>query len=339
MRVFVTGSAGFINGYVVDELLRAGHEVVGIDNYSKYGPVSKSYDSHPNYQFVEGDVKDVDLMFQLVEGCDQMVASAARIGGITYFHEYAYDLLAENERIAAAHFDAAIYAYQKGWLKKINVISSSMVFENATIFPTPEKHITECPPPTSTYGFQKLACEYFAHGAYEQYGLPYTIIRPFNCVGTGEQRAIGGREIPSGNVKLAMSHVVPDLIQKVAKGQDPLRILGDGTQVRHYTYGGDLARGIRTCMEHPAALNGDFNLSTPEATTVVELAEVIWRKMRPDTPFRYESDPPFEHDVQLRSPDVEKAAEVLGFSATTTLDAMLDEVIPWVVNAVEAGTI
>jgi UDP-glucose 4-epimerase len=339
VKVLVTGSAGFINGYVVDELLRAGHEVVGIDNFSKYGPVKKSYDDHPRYRFVEGDVKDVDLMCRLVEGCDQMVASAARIGGITYFHEYAYDLLAENERIAAAHFDAAIYAYRKGWLKKINVISSSMVFENATVFPTPEKHIAECPPPTSTYGFQKLACEYFAHGAYEQYGLPYTIIRPFNCVGTGEQRALGGREIPSGNVKLAMSHVVPDLIQKVAKDQDPLRILGDGTQVRHYTYGGDLAKGIRTCMEHPAALNGDFNLSTPEATTVLELAEVIWRKMRPETPFRYESDPPFEHDVQLRSPDVHKASEVLGYSATTPLDAMLDEVIPWVVNAVDAGTI
>ena len=150
MRILVMGSAGFINGYVVDELLRAGHDVVGIDNFSKYGPVKKSYDDNPHYQFVEGDVKDVDLMCRLIEGCDQMVASAARIGGITYFHEYAYDLLAENERIAAAHFDAAIYAYRKGWLKKINVISSSMVFENATVFPTPEKHITECPPPTST---------------------------------------------------------------------------------------------------------------------------------------------------------------------------------------------
>jgi nucleoside-diphosphate-sugar epimerase len=339
VRILVTGSAGFINGYVVDELLRAGHNVVGIDNFSKYGPVKKSYDDHPRYEFVEGDVKDVDLMCRLVEGCDQMVASAARIGGITYFHEYAYDLLAENERITAAHFDTAIYAYRKGWLKKINVISSSMVFENVTVFPTPEKHIAECPPPTSTYGFQKLACEYFARGAYEQYGLPYTIIRPFNCVGTGEQRALGGREIPSGNVKLAMSHVVPDLIQKVAKGQDPLHILGDGTQVRHYTYGGDLAKGIRTCMEHPAALNEDFNLSTRQATTVLELAEVIWRKMRQDSPFRYHHDPPFEHDVQLRSPDVQQASEMLGFSATTPLDVMLDEVIPWVVNAVDVGAI
>ena len=57
----------------------------------------------------------------------------------------------------------------------------------------------------------------------------------------------------SGNVKLAMSHVVPDLVQKILKGQDPLHILGKGNQVRHYTYGGDLAKGIRVCIEHPAA--------------------------------------------------------------------------------------
>ena len=118
------------------------------------------------------------------------------------------------------------------------------------------------PPPLSSYGFQKLAVEYFAQAAWDQYQLPYTIVRPFNCVGIGESRALGDEEIMSGNVKLAMSHVVPDLVQKVLKGQDPLHILGTGEQVRHYTYGGDLARGIVTAMEHPAALNEDFNLST-----------------------------------------------------------------------------
>ncbi|GMQ85982.1 MAG: hypothetical protein BMS9Abin07_1552 [Acidimicrobiia bacterium] len=102
----------------------------------------------------------------------------------------------------------------------------------------------------SSYGFQKLAVEYFAHAAYDQYGLPYSITRPFNCVGVGEARAVGEIEVLSGNVKLAMSHVVPDLIQKVAKGQDPLRLLGDGTQVRYYTYGGDLAKGIVLAMSH-----------------------------------------------------------------------------------------
>ena len=115
------------------------------------------------------------------------------------------------------------------------------------------------------------------------------------------------------------------------KGQDPLHILGDGHQVRHYTYGGDLARGIRLAMESPAAVNEDFNLSTAASTTVLELAEAIWHKVHGrDRPFRYVSDPPFEHDVQMRVPDVRKAREVLGFEATTTLDEMLDEVIPWI---------
>jgi nucleoside-diphosphate-sugar epimerase len=144
----------------------------------------------------------------------------------------------------------------------------------------------------------------------------------------------------SGNVKLAMSHVVPDLCQKVLKGQDPLHILGDGGQVRHYTYGGDLAHGIRLAMESERAVNEDFNLSTERSTTVRELAELIWRKVHgPDRPLRLKSDPPYEHDVQMRVPDVRKAREVLGFEATTTLDTMLDEVIPWVKEEIEAGRI
>src|SRR6516225_4573261 len=155
-----------------------------------------------------------------------------------------------------------------------------MILASATVFPTPEGEQVRSPPPLSTYGFQKLAAEYFARGAFEQYGLPYTIVRPFNCVGIGERRALVDKEVLSGNVRLALSHVVPDLVQKILKGQDPLHILGSGDQVRHYTYGGDLAVGVVTAMEHEDALNEDFNLSTSESTTVRQLAEAIWRKVK-----------------------------------------------------------
>jgi nucleoside-diphosphate-sugar epimerase len=320
-------------------LLEAGHEVIGVDNFSKYGPVARSHDMHPRYRLVKADAKDAGALSDLAADCDQILAGAAMIGGISYFHEYAYDLLAENERILAATFDAAIAAHRSGRLQKINVISSSMVFESATIFPTPEGAQLASPPPRSTYGFQKLASEYFAKGACEQYGLPYTILRPFNCVGIGERRARGDAAVMSGNVQLAMSHVVPDLVQKVLKGQDPLHILGDGSQVRHYTYGGDLARGIRICMESPEALNEDFNLSTPVATTVLELAMVIWRKIRGNDPLKIVYDKPYEHDVQMRVPDVSKAKQVLGFAAETSLDEMLDEVIPWIKAEIAAGRI
>lgn len=340
MKVLVTGSAGFIAGYVVQQFLEAGHEVAGIDNFSKYGVVERSFQDHPGYHFVQGDAKDVELLSRLLEDCDHFLACAARIGGISYFHEYAYDLLAENERIIAAAFDAAIHAHRRHRLEKITVLSSSMVYENATLFPSPEGHERQCPPPSSTYGFQKLACEYFAQGAWQQYGLPYTICRPFNCVGIGEGRALGDREVPSGNIKLAMSHVVPDLVQKVLKGQDPLHLLGDGSQVRCYTYGGDLARGIVTAMLHPAARNEEFNLSTPVATTVSELAELVWKKiLGDDKPFRYVSDPPYPHDVQMRIPETRKAKEVLGFAADTALSEVLDEVIPWIEREIAGGRI
>jgi UDP-glucose 4-epimerase len=337
VRILVTGAAGFIAGYLVPELLGAGHEVVGIDNHSKYGPIKRSYDDHPGYRFVAGDVKDLALLGPVMADCDVAVAGAAMIGGISYVHKLAYDLLAENERILAATFDTAIAAFREHSLQRIVVISSSMVFESTDVFPTPEGAQLTSPPPVSTYGFQKLASEYFARGAWEQYELPYTIVRPFNCVGIGERRAAHDVEVLSGNVRLAMSHVVPDLVLKVIKGQDPLHILGSGDQVRHYTYGGDLARGIRLALESPHAVNQDFNLSTATSTTVLELAETIWRKVKGDEPFRWVSDPPFEHDVQRRVPDVEKARRILGFEATASLEAMLDEVIPWIKAEEAAG--
>jgi nucleoside-diphosphate-sugar epimerase len=336
--VLVTGSAGFIGGYLVQELLDRGHHVIGVDNHSKYGPVAHSYDAHPRFRFVCGDARDTDLLTSLAAGCDQLVAGAAMIGGISYFHTYAYDLLATNERIMAATCDAAIAAHRHGKLTKVTYLSSSMVYESTNHWPSTEGDELTIPPPISSYGFQKLAVEYWARAAHQQHHLPYTIVRPFNCVGTGEARAVGETDIMSGNIKLAMSHVVPDLVQKVLKGQDPLHILGDGHQIRHYTYGGDLAQGIATAIEHPAALGQDFNLSTTTSTTVLELAQLIWHKIKgPDTPFRHTTDQPFAHDVAKRIPDVSKAKRLLGFEATTTLDTMLDEVIPWIRQAIADG--
>jgi UDP-glucose 4-epimerase len=340
VKTLVSGSAGFIGGYVVEELLRRGHKVVGLDNFSKYGKVAKSYDNDPNYRLVEADARDTELLTDLLADCDHFIAGAALIGGISYFHVYAYDLLATNERIIASSCDAALKARATGRLQKVTYLSSSMVFESATTWPSVEGDERKVPPPLSSYGFQKLAVEYFAHAAWQQYQLPFTIVRPFNCVGIGERRALGDVEIDSGNVKLAMSHVVPDLVQKVLKGQDPLHILGSGDQVRHYTYGGDLARGIVDAVENPAAYNEDFNLSTAESTTVLELAQLVWSKIKgPDQAFRYVSDPAFEHDVQKRVPDVSKAKRMLGFEATTGLSEMLEEVIPWIDQAIKDGSI
>jgi nucleoside-diphosphate-sugar epimerase len=342
MRIFWTGDKGFIAGYAIQNLLDKGHIVIGIDNNWKYGKIKKSYHTHKNYHHFYMDAKNKFLMKFLVwfYKPEIMVNGAALIGGISFFHKLAGDLISENEEICSTFFKTAIYAYKKGFLKKILAISSSMVYESATKFPSKEGDERKISPPLSTYGFQKLSVEYFCQGYYEQYGLPYTIIRPFNAVGLGEQKAKVDEKVMSGTIELAMSHVVVDFIQKIIKGQNPLRILGDGNQIRYYTPANDLADGIEKAIFSEKALNEDFNLSTNRGLTVLELAKIIWNLIQPEKEFSYISDKPFKYDVQCRIPDTIKAKEILNFESKTLLENILrDEVIPWVREMIKLGKV
>ena len=341
-NILWTGSHGFIAGYSISKLLDEGHHVWGIDNFWKYGQIKKSYDDHPNFHFIEMDAKDTAKIQELMlkNNINIFVSGAAIIGGISMFHELAYFLLRENELITAAAFDACLYCKENSSnFEKIVVISSSMVFESTTHWPSKEEDIKIIPPPLSTYGFQKLSTEYWAQGAWEQHKLNYTIIRPFNAIGVGEKRAKIESECYSGNIKLAMSHVVPDIIQKILKGQYPLRILGEGNQIRHYTYAGDLANGIYECIINPNALNNDFNISTADGHTVLDLAKIIWNKIYPDREFKYEIDEPFTYDVQKRIPNISKAKNILNFECNTKLEYALDEIIPWIDAQIKIGGI
>ncbi|GHT66648.1 NAD-dependent epimerase [Spirochaetia bacterium] len=332
MKLLITGSAGFISGYLVEELLKHGHYVVGIDNFSKYGKVKKSYDDNPNYDFYEGDVKDTELMKSLVKDCDQIVAIAAMIGGTAYFHTYPYDIMAENEKIIASTFDAALAEFKRPGnnLKKITMFSSSLVFERAVKFPNREEDVLFTIPPMSAYAFQKLTTEYWCRAASDQYGLPYTIIRPCNCAGIGEKKALIDPNLPSGNINMALGHVIPDIVKKIAFGQDPLHILGTGKQTRHFTYAGDIADGVVKSIESENSVNEDFNIVTETSTSILDLAMNIWRRINGDRPFTFVSDEAFKYDQVIREPSNVKAKELLGFEAKTTLDQILDEVVPWV---------
>ena len=337
-KVLLTGSEGFIGGYIVKELLNRGYFVIGIDNLSKYGKVVRNHSNNKSYKFIEGDVKDTRLLKENLKECDYLIAGAAMIGGISYFHEFEYDLLSENEKIISNTVDTAIKIKEKyEKLKRVIYLSSSMVFESTSIYPTKEEDLYSSPPPISSYGFQKLAVEYFAKSAYSQYGLEYSIARPFNCVGIGEIKAKTNKELNESSKKLALSHVVPDLILKALNYEGQIEILGDGTQIRHYTYGKDLAFGICELLTQKNAKNEDFNLSTSQSTSVLELAETIFKKIHPNEQPVWKFIEPYRYDVQKRIPSTEKAKKLLGFEAKTSLSEMLDIVIPWMKEAKQKG--
>jgi nucleoside-diphosphate-sugar epimerase len=205
-------------------------------------------------------------------------------------------------------------------VERFTYVSSSMVFENATEYPTTEDYLPRCPTPTSAYGFSKLTGEIYCRAAHAEHGLPYTICRPFNAYGPGE--------MPDPEPGIA--HMVPDVIKKVLSGQKPLQIFGSGKQTRTLTHIDDIADGIVVATGHPAALNEDFNVSASEELTIAETARIIWEECGEDpAAFELEHLPTFEVDVVRRWPSVEKARELLAWEARIGVREGIAQTVAW----------
>ncbi|MEU6990923.1 NAD(P)-dependent oxidoreductase [Streptomyces sp. NPDC046465] len=329
MKVLVTGAAGFLGGYVVEELLTRGYTVVGLDNLAKYGRPARTLPDHERYTHVVGDAADKDLLYELSAGCDHFIANAALIGGVRYMKDLAYDILTTNNQLVGAAAEVGIRRRGEQ-LRKVTYLSSSMVYEHHAGVGFREGDERRIGPPSTAYGFQKLAVEYYARAAWSQYGLPYTIVRPFNCVGAGERHAPHSSTSSGDQQRMVRGHVIPDFVERALSRENPFRILGDGNQFRTFTYARDMARGVVLAMESDAAYNDDFNLSGRHGCTIAELARTVWTRINPGEPFVLRREEPFPDDVRVRKPDTSKAEEVLGFVADTPLEVMLDEVIGWV---------
>ena len=209
-----------------------------------------------------GDLRSLDQARIAMSGCTHAIHCAAIVGGIANFHRLPHTLTEVNNAL----YNAVVRAALDADLDRFVYVSSSMVFERAELFPTPEDYIDDCPVPRSAYGFSKLTGEVYCRAAHDEHGLPYTICRPFNAYGPGE--------MPTDEPGIA--HAVPDLIRKVLAGQRPLQIFGSGEQTRTLTHVEDIADGIVAAMSSPAGLNEDFNISAADELTVAEIARIVW---------------------------------------------------------------
>jgi nucleoside-diphosphate-sugar epimerase len=310
-RVLVTGGAGTIGGAVVRRLVGdPDWEVRVADQREAPAWMREACEIHT------GDLLDPAEVALAADGCTHVVHLAAIVGGIGNFHRYPHTLLEVNTGLFNTVFSAALEEH----VERLLYVSSSMVFERATEFPTTEAHIRDTGIPDSAYGFSKLTGEVFCRALADEHGLPYTICRPFNAYGPGE--------MPENEPGIA--HLVPDLIKKVLDGQRPLQIFGSGEQTRTLTHIDDIAEGIVTALGHPAAANEDFNISASQELTVAEIARGIWDACGlPQDEFLLERMPSYEVDVQRRWPSVEKARELIGFEARVPLDRGLRETVEW----------
>jgi UDP-glucose 4-epimerase len=306
--IVVTGGCGFIGSEVVRQLLAKRYAVRVVDNLSK--PSSRVPDG---VDFVRADLAEPAAARQSFRAARVCINLAAKIGGIGYFHRVPATILAENNQIYTSTFQAAV----EHGLERMIFVSSSMVFESATHFPSREDELLSMPPPFTAYGFSKLIGEWYCRAFHDQYRLRYTIARPFNAIGPDEE---AGEQVGD-------AHVIPDLVKKVLGGQQPLELLGDGKQTRCFTHVRDIARGIIMAMESERAVNEDFNLGTSEEITMLELARRIHAVCAPQRPFEVKFVPGFPSDIRRRVPDGSKAKRVIGWEPQITFDEGLREVI------------
>jgi UDP-glucose 4-epimerase len=310
--VVVTGGAGMIGQAIVRRLLEDGDDAVRVSDQRECPDwIRRRAAVHT------GDLRDPAQARTALDGATAAIHCAAIVGGIGNFHRLPYTLTAVN----SALYNGVIGAALDGGLDRFVYISSSMVFERARLFPTPEDHLPDCLPPRSAYGFSKLAGEVQCRAAHDEFGLPFTICRPFNAYGPGE----------APDDEPGIAHVVPDLIRKVLSGRRPLQIFGSGAQTRTLTHVDDIAAGVVAALRSPAALGEDFNISASEELTVEQIAALVWEQCGEDPrELELERLPSFPVDVQRRWPSVEKARRVLGWEARTPIADGIAATVRWI---------
>jgi UDP-glucose 4-epimerase len=310
-RVLVTGGAGTIGSAVVRRLLAdPAYEVRVSDQRPAPQWMREGCEVHT------GDLRSLAEARRATAGCSHVIHLAAIVGGIANFHRLPHTLTEVNNAL----YNAIVRAALDVEVERFTYVSSSMVFERATEYPTTEAHLPDCPVPLSAYGFSKLTGEVYCRAAHEEHGLPYTICRPFNAYGPGE--------LPDAEPGIA--HAVPDLIRKVLSGQRPLQIFGSGEQTRTLTHVDDIADGVVVAMGSLAGLNEDFNISASRELTVAEIARIVWEACGEDpSAFALEHLPSFTVDVQRRWPSVEKARTLLGWEARIGVEEGIAATVSW----------
>lgn len=313
-RVLITGGAGFVGRVLADMLTECQYTVRIVDDLSN--PQSRA----PAVgEFIVGDIADTEIAKAAFANVDYCIALASRRGSIGFVDRNPTDILTGNTAIYNASFQAAVAAD----VQRFVYVSSSMVFEAASVYPTPERHINDTGIPVSHFGMAKILGEHYCRSFAKEQGLKYTIIRPSNVYGPEEK---------PGD-KPGDSHVIPDLFKKFCDSGSQIEVFGDGMQSRCFVHRNDIARGIVAALKSADAVNQDFNMGGAEEIRILDLAQEIWNAMGGGGNIQPVFVKGFPQDVSRQFMSCDKARGILGWEPEIFFKDGLKDMVGWLAGA------
>ena len=303
MRCLVTGGAGFIGSHLVHGLLKRGHEVRVMDNFSTGRQQNVE---HLPIDLVKGDVRDEHDVRQAMRGV-QYVFHLAALGSVARSIEDPLTTHEVNETGTLRVLDAAL----KAKAKRVVLASSSSIYGNAAAMP---KRESAKPAPMSPYAVSKLTGEYYCNVFWNTYDLETVCLRYFNV--------FGPRQDPASEY----AAVIPRFIDAVLNGERPV-IFGDGTQSRDFTYVTNVAEATILAAVTPKAAGQICNVACGERWSLLELVKLLEQIL--DTRIKPVFKDPRVGDVMHSQAAIVRAQRVLDYAPRISFQRGLRETVEW----------
>ena len=305
-KIMITGAAGFIGSHLSDQLAES-NDLLLVDDFSVGLRENLSgLKDRSNARIVEADITDRPRMLELTAGIDVVyhLAMSCLRTSITR-------PLMSHDVNAGGTLSVCMAAHEHK-VKRLVYVSSSEIYGTAQSVPMPESH--PCAP-TTVYGASKLAGELYSLAYMRTYGLPVSVVRPFNTYGPREPY-LGAR-----------AEVIPRFILQLGAGRAPV-IYGDGSQTRDFTYVDDTVAGLIQAGESDALVGDVVNIACGREISIARIAELLTKQIG-DREVRPVLDERRPGDVDRHYADIGKAQRLFGFEPVTGIQAGLTRTIEW----------